>query len=109
MAYDQQLAARIHDLLADRDGFSEKKMFGGVGYLFHGNMACGVNKLDLIVRVGPGMYQEALSDPAADVFDITGRPMTGWVAVKPMGTKDDPVLQDWVERGVAFALTLPPK
>ena len=109
MAYDEQLAARVHDLIAERDGFTEKKMFGGVGYLFFGNMACGVNKENLIVRVGPDHYQEALSDPNTIVFDITGRPMTGWVAVKPSGTHHDSDLRVWIDRGVSFALSLPPK
>ena len=109
MAYDEMLATRISGLLATRPGFSEKKMFGGVGYLFYGNMACGVNGENLIVRVGPENYQSALSDPDTDVFDMTGRPMTGWVVVKPSGTGADENLIEWVERGVMFALSLPPK
>ena len=109
MAYDEILAARVDRLLASRSGFSEKKMFGGVGYLFHGNMACGVNGQNLIVRVGPEKYQRALDDPDTDVFDMTGRPMTGWIVVKPSGTDSDEGLSQWVDRGVAFALTLPPK
>ena len=84
-------------------------MFGGVGYLFQGNMACGVNGEDLIVRVGKENYQNALADPDAGVFDITGRPMTGWVAVSPAGTVGDQKLRDWVERGVSYALSLPAK
>ena len=109
MAYDEILAGRVHDLLASRPGFSEKKMFGGVGYMFHGNMACGVNEQNLIVRVGPERYQDLLDDPDTDVFDMTGRPMTGWVVVKPSGTKTEENLSEWVERGVAFSLSLPPK
>ena len=109
MAYDETLASRIHKLLTSRSGFSEKKMFGGVGYLFHGNMACGVNGQNLIVRVGPEKYQSMLADPDTDVFDMTGRPMTGWVVVKPSGTKTEESLSMWVERGVVFALSLPPK
>ena len=109
MAYDKNLAARVQDMLAEREGFSEKKMFGGVGYLFHGNMACGVNGEDLIVRVGAENYHNALADPAARVFDMTGRPMTGWVAVGPGGTRVDDRLYEWVERGVTFALSLPAK
>ena len=109
MAYDEMLAARISSLLATRPGFSEKKMFGGVGYLFYGNMACGVNGDNLIVRVGPEKYQSALSDPDSDVFDMTGRPMTGWIVVKPSGTETEKDLIEWVERGVKFSLSLPEK
>jgi hypothetical protein len=77
--------------------------------MLRGNMACGVNKDDLIVRVGPERYQEALADPHAKLFDLTGRPMTGWVAVTPPGYASDSDLRDWVGQGVAFALSLPPK
>ena len=109
MAFDEDMAYRIRAALADQSGVTEKKMFGGVGYLFHGNMACGVNGEDLIVRVGAENYHNALADPAARVFDMTGRPMTGWVAVGPGGTRVDDRLYEWVERGVTFALSLPAK
>ena len=87
----------------------EKKMFGGVGFMVRGNMACGVNQDYLIVRVGREMYEEALRQPHAGVFDMTGRPMTGWVKVAPAGCAQEKDLRDWVQKGVDFALTLPPK
>ena len=62
MAYDEALAARVHGIMATLPGFTEKKMFGGVGYMLAGNMACGVNGDDLIARVGPDRYEEALAD-----------------------------------------------
>ena len=109
MAYDEGLAQRVRVLLEGHPGYVEKKMFGGVGYMLRGNMACGVNKDDLIVRVGPDRYEEALAQPVARVFDMTGRPMKGWVVIEPQGVAEDEDLEDWVQQGVDFALTLPPK
>jgi len=109
MAYDEGLVHRIREILSDQPGLVEKKMFGGVGFMLHGNMACGVNKENLIVRVGPEKYESSLTRPNAKPFDITGRPMTGWVMVEPDGYESDEVLKDWVQQGVDFALTLPPK
>lgn len=109
MAYDEHLAGRIHNLLAGQPGLVEKKMFGGVGFLLHGNMACGVHKESLVVRVGPERYQEALGRPYTHPFDITGREMKGWVMVSAEGCAADEHLAAWVKEGVNFALTLPPK
>lgn len=109
MAYDEGLAQRIRDSLQGTPGLVEKKMFGGIGYMLHGNMACGVNKDTLIVRVGPDRYREALSRPYTRVFDMTGRPMTGWVVVAPEGIKEDDELEQWIQQGVDFALALPAK
>ena len=74
MPYDEALAQRIRRVLAPQPGLTEKKMFGGVGFLIRGNMACGVHGDNLIVRVGPARYEEALAQPHARVFDRTGRP-----------------------------------
>ena len=109
MAYDEGLTQRIEEMLGDRPDLVAKKMFGGVGFLLRGNMACGVNKNDLIVRVGPERYEEALGQPHAREFDLTGRAMTGWVTVAPEGYEDDEALQGWVQQGVDFALSLPAK
>ena len=86
-----------------------KKMFGGIGFLVKGNMACGVHKDALIVRVGPDAYQEALDKAHTRPFDITGRPMKGWVMVDQAGYESDADLRAWVQQGVEYALTLPPK
>jgi hypothetical protein len=72
-------------------------------------MACGVNGDNLIVRVGKENYQQALENPHTKEFDMTGRPMTGWVSVQPQGLESEAALTDWVRRGLIFALTLPPK
>jgi len=72
-------------------------------------MACGVHKNDLIVRVGPEKYEEALSRPHARPFDMTGRPMAGWVMVAPEGCETESDLKAWVKQGLAFARSLPAK
>lgn len=109
MAYDEGLARRVRVLLEGHPAFTEKKMFGGTGFMLQGNMACGVNKDDLIVRVGPDRYEAALAAPHTRVFDMTGRPMTGWVVVAPAGCASDAGLEDWVRQGADFALSLPAK
>jgi hypothetical protein len=109
MAYDEGLAQRIRETLGDRPGLEEKKMFGGVGFMLHGNMACGVNKEDLIVRVGPEKYEDTVIRPHARPFDFTGRPMKGWVMIGPEGYASEEDLEGWVAEGVEFALSLPPK
>jgi len=109
MAYDEGLAQRMREALTTIPDIDEKKMFGGIGFLLNGNMACGVNKDDLIVRVGPEAYEGALTEPHTKDFDMTGRPMKGWVVVRPAGYETDEALKGWVQRGVDFALTLPPK
>lgn len=109
MSYDEGLAQRIREVLPVDESLVEKKMFGGVGFMLHGNMACGVNKEDLIVRVGPAGNDEALARPGARPFDFTGRPMKGWIMVGPEGYESDENLQEWLDLGVEFALSLPPK
>jgi TfoX/Sxy family transcriptional regulator of competence genes len=109
MAYDEGLAQRVREILGDAPNLVEKKMFGGVGYMVQGNMACGILRDQLIVRVGPERYQEALAQPHAGLFDTTGRPMKGWVMVSAGGYESDDDLNDWIQQGLDFALTLPPK
>ncbi len=109
MAYDTELAQRIHTLMEATPGMTEKKMFGGVGYLLHGNMACGVHGQHLIVRLEPARYPQILQQPHVKPFDITGRPMTGWVMVEPPALQSDGELMAWLDEALAFARTLPPK
>lgn len=109
MPYDEGLAQRIRDELGELPGLTGKVMFGGIGFMLHGNMACGVNKEDLIVRVGPERYQEALAQPHVRPFDLTGRPMKGWVVVGPDGYQADQDLRSWIQQGIDFASSLPPK
>lgn len=109
MAYDEKLAVRVRKALIGRPGLTESKMFGGLTYMLGGNMCCGVHKGELIVRVGPGHYADALARPGARPMDITGRPMNGWVFVAPAGWRTEKDLRRWVDQGAAFALSLPSK
>ena len=109
MAYDEGLAERIRSVLEGRPRVTEKKMFGGVGFLLSGNMLVGVWQDSLIVRLGPQGADEALAQPHVREFDITGRAMKGWVMVEPDGMEIDGQLADWVQRAIAFVSTLPMK
>ena len=109
MAFDESTAHRVRTELGDLPGLVEKKMFGGVGFIVQGNMAVGVHGSDLIVRVGAAEYAEALAQPHVRVFDMTGRPMQGWVLVSPDGFEAEDELRRWIDQGVAFARSLPPK
>jgi len=108
MAYDPKLAERIRKSLKGVP-FVEKKMFGGVGYLIHGNMACGVHRDHLMVRVDPAKHEQLLRKPHVLPFDLTGKPMKGWLLVKPAGCGTGKQLDTWVNTGVDFVLTLPSK
>ena len=109
MAFDESLAARIRQHLARRKSVEEKKMFGGVGFLLHGNMLVGVWKDSLIVRLGPEEGDEALKEPHVKEFDITGRPMRNWVLVGPEGVEGEDQLAGWIQRAVKFVGALPAK
>ncbi len=109
MAYDERIAQRVRELISGQPGYEEKKMFGGIGFLIRGNMACGVIREDLIVRVGADKYTDSLLKPHVELFDMTGRAMTGWVIVKEPGFREEQDLENWTSRGVSYALSLPAK
>jgi len=109
MAYDEGLATRVRALLDEQPGVAEKQMFGGLAFLVHGNMACGVRGEDLIVRVAADTAETAMGEPGVRPFDLTGRPMKGWLLVDPGGHAEDEDLRRWVDRGLAYAGSLPPK
>lgn len=109
MAFDQLLAERIRTLLKRRRGFTEMKLFGGIGFLLHGHMCIGIWKNSLIARVGPDAYKSSLSEFGAREFDITGRPMTGWVMIDAEGIATPADLRAWIDLAVRFVKTLPPK
>jgi hypothetical protein len=109
MAYDTGLAQRVRELLEEEPAFGEKKMFGGICFLLFGNMVCGIIKDDLIARVGVDRYAEMLKMPHTKKFDLTGKPLKGWVMVLSEALDSDEELNDWVQRAVSFVRTLPPK
>lgn len=108
MAYDEKLSKQIRTEFGEIP-FVEKKMFGGIGFLVYGNMACGVHKENMIVRVNPDKHEKLLKKKHTRVFDITGRPMKGWLMVEPDGCKTAKQVSAWVKESLEFALTLPPK
>jgi len=105
----KQTEDRIRKLLKRRKGFEEKRMFGGLGFLLHGNMCCGVHKGRLILRLGKDVAEEALKKRHVKPFDITGRPMTGWVMMECRLIGGEENLKDWVLLAVDFCISLPPK
>ncbi|MFC8519326.1 TfoX/Sxy family protein [Streptomyces sp. NPDC057257] len=109
MAYDEGLAERIRQRLGEDPDVAEKRMFGGIAFLLRGNMAVGVTGDDLMVRVGPDATDAALARPGARLFDMTGRPMKGWVVVAGSAVTEDEPLGEWIEEGCAFASGLPAK
>jgi len=110
MAYDELLADRIRKCFAGVPNASEKKMFGGLCFLVGGNIACGVTSQGpMMVRVGPDAYEDAVSRSDTRPMDFTGKPLKGMVYVDPEGIRRDADLREWVERGIAFAESLPVK
>lgn len=109
MAYSESLVRRIRDVIAKRRSITEKKMFGGVGFFLNGNMLVGIWKNSLIARLGPEQAEEALQQPDVVEFDITGKPMKGWVMVEPDGIDNDEQLKEWIQRSVEFVGKLPAK
>lgn len=109
MAYDTELEARIDLLSLHWPGLAKKAMFGGKGYLMRDHMAFGIWRDHLVVRCGPERHAACLALAHVGEFDITGKPMTGWVMVRPDGLVSDAALLPWLERGRDFAASLPPK
>jgi TfoX N-terminal domain len=109
MAYDEALARRVRDALADAPGLAEKTMFGGVAFMLDGNMAVGVRGDDLMVRVGAAGAAGALALPHARQSLMGERTMKGWILVAPAGVADDADLRAWIARGAGFARSLPAK
>ena len=110
MAYDEDLAQRIREILLGTPNLNEMKMFGGIAFLVNGNMACGVTQNDLMVRLGAESSERALAAPHVKPFAMAGRaPMSGWVLVEPAGYATGKALQDWVQQGLGYASSLPPK
>lgn len=109
MAFDEKLAERIRKRLGKRPGLLEKKMFGGIAFLLKGNMCCGVHGPEMIVRLDPDQTDKALSERHTRLFDLTGRPMKGWILVEPKGLATEGDLAKWVGVSAKYAGSLPPK
>jgi TfoX/Sxy family transcriptional regulator of competence genes len=109
MAYSESLAERIRGVLKGNRNITEKRMFGGVCFLLHGNILVGVWKTSLIARVGPEESEAALKQEHVREMDITGKPMKGWILIEPEGVDHDDDLRKWVDHSIAFVKTLPAK
>lgn len=110
MAYDEDTANRIRELLADERSVSEMRMFGGLAFLVGGNMAVAASgQGGLLVRVDPGEGEKLLARQHTSAMVMRGREMNGWLRVEADGIKTKRQLEPWVRRGAAFARALPPK
>jgi TfoX/Sxy family transcriptional regulator of competence genes len=110
MPYDEELVNRLRELLADEDAVTEKKMFGGLAFLIHGNMSVSASRTGgLLVRIDPDDTDSALGRAHAGRMKMGGRTMDGWIIVAPAGLTTKRQLAAWVTRSVSFAKTLPRK
>jgi TfoX/Sxy family transcriptional regulator of competence genes len=110
VAYDDDLAARVRELVRAEAGVTEKKMFGGLAFLIGGNMAVGVSgQGGILVRVDPGESDALVASTPAQLMEMRGRSMRGWLRVGSEDVADDAELAEWVERGTSYARSLPPK
>jgi TfoX/Sxy family transcriptional regulator of competence genes len=109
MAFNDELAERIRERLSQHRRIKEKLLFGGIGFFLNGNMLVCVWQDSLIVRLGVAAEDEVFLEPHVRKFDVTGKPMKGWIMVEPDGVEDDEQLNNWIERALAFVKTLPEK
>ena len=109
MAYDEDLANRVREVVGTEKGLTEKRMFGGLAFLINGNMAVSASgQGGLLLRVDPAQTDTLVKDPAARRFEMRGREMDGWLRVDA-DELDDDGFRRWVNIGVAYAHSLPPK
>ncbi|MEJ2011413.1 MAG: TfoX/Sxy family protein [Anaerolineales bacterium] len=109
MGYDKVLADRIANQLSGNAGLTQREMFGGIAFMLHGNMVCGVIGAELIARVGIETSQELRAEPGVRDFDMNGRPMRGWLVVGAGSLDTDRDLGTWIDRALRFTNSLPPK
>jgi TfoX/Sxy family transcriptional regulator of competence genes len=110
MAYDEDLANRLRELLAGEEAVTEKRMFGGLAFLLHGHMSVSASRNGgLLARIDPEDTEKALARPHAARMEMGGRTMDGWITVAPEGLRTKRELASWVKRSVAYVKTLPPK
>lgn len=106
MAFDPGLAQRVREVLGERPGITERRMFGGLAFMVHGRMFVGVQAASLMARVGPERHDDALAMPGVRVMDFTGRPMKGFVFVSPAACDSEEAIAAWVEWGAKFVARL---
>ena len=110
MAYDEDLANRLRELVSSEDGVTEKKMFGGLAFLINGNMAVAASgQGGLLLRCDPAETDTLVAKPHAERFVMRGRAMDGWLRIEADGVKTKRDLERWIKRGVTYARSLPAK
>ena len=109
MAYDESVAQRVRNAIANRDGLSERKMFGGLCLMLNGNMFAGVINDELMLRVGADNSDTLLAKPGARAMDFTGKPMKGYIYVASSAFATPDTLDEWLGHALGFVETLPPK
>lgn len=110
MAYDEALAERVREVIAAQPGLTEKRMFGGLAFLLHGHLAVSASgRGGLLLRVDPARTDELVREPWADRFVMRGREMDGWLRIDAAGVVSDDDLRRWVELGIRYASSLPPR
>lgn len=110
MAYDDELASRVRQLVEGEPNLAEKRMFGGLAFLVNGHLAvCASSQGGLLARVDPRETDSLLDEPQVRRMEMKGREMDGWLRVDSSALHADEALQGWVERGIAYARSLPPK
>jgi len=109
MAYDETVAERVREVFKRRRGVTERKMFGGIAFMLHGNMCCGVVGERLMLRLGNELAAAALDETHTHVMDFTGKPIKSMIYVEPAGFRTDGELSQWIDRAASFVKTLPAK
>jgi hypothetical protein len=110
VAYDEQLAERVREQVQGEKGLSEKRMFGGLAFMINGHLAVSASSQGgLLLRVDPAETDVLVTDPLAERFVMRGRTMNDWLSIDIDQTTPDEVLAGWVNRGIAYARSLPPK
>jgi TfoX N-terminal domain len=109
MTFSEHTVTQIRRAMGNTPGLSERPLYSGVTFMVQGNMCCGMIDDHLVVRVGPDTYDAALREPHTRPMDFTGRPLPGFVYVDRAGFADTALLRQWIDRGVSFVRTLPPK
>lgn len=109
MAFDENVAQRVRDVLSEDCAAVERRMFGGLAFMVNSHMCCGIVGEDLVVRIGPKEYEKTLSQSYVRAMDFTGQPMKGFVYVSPPGYRSKANLRKWIRRGLRFVSSLPVK